>query len=908
MISLNEIKNRAVAFSHEWEREISEDAEAKSFWDGFFDVFGVSRRRVASFEHQVKKRDGSQGYIDVFWKGVMLAEHKSRGKDLDKAYTQAKDYFPGLKEDELPRYVIVSDFAKIRLFDFDNDIQKEFDLKDLSKNIDLFDFISGHNSIVNYEKEELASIKVARLMADFHNEIAKTGYEGHDLEVFLIRILFCLFADDTEIFPKNSFKNYIEEKTNIDGSDLGIHLGQIFDVLNTPNNKRQTNLDEQLKVFPFINGGIFAEQIRPVSLDAGARLKLIICCKADWSEISASIFGSLFQGVMNEKERRQLGAHYTSEINILKLIHPLFLDELYIEFDDVKYDTKKLDIFHKKLATLTFLDPACGCGNFLVVAYRELRKLELEVLKRKEKIGQMMLLGAQDLSIVNVNQFYGIEIEEFPTLVARVAMYLVDHQMNMELSKTFGQIYARIPLREPASIVNADALTTDWESVVLKNKLSYILGNPPFVGARLMEKEQKQIFLDTFENAKGAGNLDFVTAWYEKASKYMQGTFIKTAFVSTNSICQGEQVGILWKRLKEKYNITIHFAHQTFKWNNDAPGVAAVYCIIVGFACFDTPKKYLYEYETIKSEPKEKEVKNINAYLVEGDDVFLENRNKPICDVPEIVFGSMPNDGGNFLFTEEEKDQFINDEPNAKPYIKEMISAKEYLNGEKRYCLWLKDIEPSILRTLPKVLERVENVKKLRSESPRKETQELSKTPALFGEIRQPESDYVYIPLTSSENRDYIPMSFFDKEKISNNTASVVPNATLYHLGVLQSIQHMTWVSYVCGRLKSDYRYSNNLVYNNFPWPEFGEIVLTNEAKFKVSECAQAVLDARLRFPNSSLADLYDPNTMPPDLVEAHNNLDKAVDACYGRKFKDKEDRIEFLFELYRDILNKLPH
>lgn len=896
MISLNEIRNRAVTFSHEWEREVSEDAEAKSFWDGFFDVFGVSRRRVASFEHQVKKRDGSQGYIDVFWKGVMLAEHKSRGKNLDKAYAQAKDYFPGLKEDELPRYIIVSDFQKIRLFDLDKDTEKEFELKELSKNIDLFDFISGHNSIVDYGKEELASIKVARLMADFHNEIAKTGYSGHELEVFLIRILFCLFADDTEIFPKNSFRNYIEEKTNIDGSDLGIHLGQIFDVLNTPNNERQTNLDEKLKQFPYINGGIFSEQIRPVSLDAGARLKLVICCNADWSEISASIFGSLFQGVMDEKERRQLGAHYTSETNILKLIHPLFLDELYIEFDAVKYDPKKLDAFHKKLSTLSFLDPACGCGNFLVVAYRELRKLELEVLKRKDKIGQMMLLGAQDLSIVNVNQFYGIEIEEFPTLVARVAMYLVDHQMNTELSKTFGQVYARIPLREPASIVNADALTTDWESVVSKAKLSYILGNPPFIGGQIMGKEQKENFLEVFDNIKGVGNLDFVTAWYEKAAKYTQDTQIKTAFVSTNSICQGEQVGILWKRLKEKYNVVIHFAHQTFKWNNDAPGVAAVYCVIVGFATFNASKKYLFEYETIKSEPKEKEVESINAYLVAGEDVFIEKRTKPICAVPEIIKGNYYAKSEGLIIEEQDLDYLLKNEPNAKKYIKFLIGADEFINNRKRYCLWLVDCPPDELRKMPFVMERVNRVREDRLKSTDKGMRNL--LPTRFRETNNPDKCLV-IPVVSSEKRKYIPMGFIDKNTISTNGNLIMPNSELFHFSILESEMHMIWVSYVCGRLKSDFRYSKDIVYNNFPWPE----KVTNDQKKKVEEFAQKVLDVRSQFPNSSLADLYDPNTMPSELVEAHGNLDRAVDACYGRKFKDKEDRIEFLFELYKKYI-----
>ncbi|KKR61920.1 methylase [Candidatus Nomurabacteria bacterium RIFCSPHIGHO2_01_FULL_39_220] len=896
MISPNEIKNRALAFSKEWDMEYSEDAEAKSFWDGFFDVFGVSRRRVASFEWPVKKLSGKQGYVDVLWKGKMLAEHKSRGLSLDKAYSQAKDYFPGLKDAELPRYIIVSDFSLIRLYDLEKDTKEEFSLKDLYKNIDLFDFISGHKSVVDYGKEENASIEAAQLMALFHNEIAKTGYSGHELEVFLVRILFCLFADDTGIFPKHSFRNYIENRTQVDGSDLGPKIAQIFQILNTPTEKRQSNLDEDLVVFPYVNGGIFSENIGIVSCDANALIRLIKCSSFDWSEISASVFGSLFQGVMNEKERRQLGAHYTSEINILKVINSLFLDELYIEFDQVRYDPRKLEAFHKRLATLKFLDPACGCGNFLVVAYREIRKLELEVLIQKEKNGELMLMPTEDMSIVNVNQFYGIEIKEFPILIARVAMYLVDHQMNNELSKLFGKIYARIPLREPATIVNADALTTDWESVVPKNKLSYILGNPPFVGARLMRKEQKENFLKLFDDTRGAGNLDFVTAWYEKASRYMVGTKIKTAFVSTNSICQGEQVGILWKRLKEKYGVVIHFAHQTFKWNNDAPGVAAVYCIIVGFACFDVPKKYLYEYETIKSEPKEKEASHINFYLSEGEDIFLENIKKPVCDVPEMIFGNMANDGGNLIIEDGDLEEFLKDEPESKKYIKQLIGSEEFINNKKRWCLWLVGIDPSTLRMMSKVLERIEKTKQHRLNSNRKATKKLAKTPSLFGEIRQPQNDYLLIPRVSSENREIIPIGYFSKDIIMTDRCAFVPNASLYLFGILTSSMHMVWVNKVCGRLKSDYNYSINIVYNNFPWPEN----IKSEQKKKVEECAQKVLDVRLQFPDSSLADLYDPNTMPPDLVEAHNDLDRAVDACYGRKFKDKEERIEFLFELYK--------
>lgn len=903
MITLNEIRKRAIEFSHEWEREYSEDAEAKSFWDGFFDVFGVSRRRVATFEYPVKKLDGEHGYIDVIWKGVMLAEHKTRGKSLDKAYSQAKDYCPGLRDEELPRYVIVSDFEKMRVYDLETNKHEEFLLRDLSNNIHHFGFISGYRVHV-YEKEEEASVEAARLMADFHNEIAKTGYGGHDLEVFMIRILFCLFADDTGIFPKSHFRRYIEDRISKDGSDLGIKLLQIFYVLNTPKEKRQTNLDEQLMTFEYINGGVFAEQIAPVSLDTTAYLKLIKCCSFDWSKISASIFGSLFQGVMNEESRRQLGAHYTSEANILKVIHPLLIDELHIEFDRVKFDPKKLDVFHKKLASLTFLDPACGCGNFLVVTYRELRKLEIEVLlkKRTSRDSSMRMFGADELSLINVNQFYGIEIEEFPALIARCAMYLVDHQMNQLLSEKFGTIYARIPLREPATIINADALNTDWEQIIPKHKLSYILGNPPFVGARRMDEKQKESFLSLFDGAKSVGNLDFVTAWYEKASRYMVGTNIKTAFVSTNSICQGEQVSILWKRLKEKYGVVIHFAHQTFKWNNDAPGIAAVHCVIVGFACFDVPRKYLYQYETIKSEPKEKEVRHINAYLVAGDDIFIEKRSSSISKAPKMNYGSMPIEDGHLVFSDQEKKDLEVSEPESVKFLRQYTGGYEFLNNELRWCLWMVGTDPLMIRNSKILMERVEKSREFRLNSGREATRVLARTPYLFGEVRQPDSEYILIPKVSSENREYLPIGYYSSGIIASGSCLIIAGADRYDFGILQSKMHTTWLQYVGGRMKSDYQYSASTVYNNFPWPED----VSEEEIKKVKEFAQKILDARSLFPYSTLADLYDRNTMPVELVKAHADLDRAVDSCYGGRFVNKESRIELLFELYKKLISKM--
>jgi type II restriction/modification system DNA methylase subunit YeeA len=503
--------------------------------------------------------------------------------------------------------------------------------------------------------------------------------------VFLTRILFCLFSEDTDIFERRQFQNYIEQRTNEDGSDLGVKILELFYILNSPVENRQSNLDEQLAAFPYVNGQVFTERLNPISLDRKARETLIKCCAFDWSQISASIFGSLFQGVMDEEERRELGAHYTSELNMMKVIQPLFLDELYTEFDTAKRSQQRLETFHNKLASLKFLDPACGCGNFLVTTYRELRKLELEVLKKKRKNEQESLraFGTEELSRIHVNQFYGIEIEEFPTLVARTAMYLADHQATMMLREAFGMAQPRIPLEEPATIVHANALTTDWKEVVSPDDLDYILGNPPFIGAMIMSTQQRADLKSVFGDVKNTGVLDFVSAWYVKSSKYIQNTKIKVGLVSTNSITQGEQVSILWKHLHEKYGVVRHFAHQTFKWKNEAKGNAAVFCVIIGFSTFEPEKKYLYKYEKVTSEPVEQEVGNINAYLVDAPELFIQNTSKPICDVPGMSFGSMPRDGGNLIFTEEEKEDFIQKEPGSAAWIRPYTGAQQSLYNKE---------------------------------------------------------------------------------------------------------------------------------------------------------------------------------------------------------------------------------
>ncbi|WP_346859838.1 DNA methyltransferase [uncultured Draconibacterium sp.] len=893
-LSWNEIKDRALKFTKEWEGETRERAEKDTFWNEFFHIFGITRRRLATFEEPVKKLNNKQGFIDLFWKGTLLVEHKSKGKNLDAAFEQATDYFYGIKEHELPKYVLVSDFARFKLYDLDEKTEHEFPISELHKNIKLFGFIAGYQKRT-FKDEDPVNIAAAELMGKLHDELKESGYEGHPLEVYLVRLLFCLFADDTGIFEKDIFKDFIELRTSEDGSDLGAYLAQFFQVLNTPAEKRLRTLDEHLNAFPYVNGKLFEEPLPIAAFNSNMREILLQCSGLDWGKISPAIFGSMFQSVMNPQERRNLGAHYTSEKNILKLIKPLFLDELHDEFTKVKSNKNKLREFHAKLGTLRFLDPACGCGNFLVITYRELRLLELDVLK--ELYGTQQVFGIEQIMHVDVDQFYGIEYDEFPARIAEVALWLMDHQMNLRISEAFGMYYARLPLRKSAKIVHEDALNVEWENVVSPQELSYILGNPPFIGSKIMKQTQRDQIVCQFDNADGSGVLDYVTGWYVKAAKYIQGTKIKTAFVSTNSIVQGEQTSILWKHMLQRFNVKIHFAHRTFKWTNEAKGNAAVYCVIVGFANFDTTKKLIFEYDDIKGEPHELKVGNINPYLVDAKDVFILKKSNPICEIPKMSFGNMPLDGGNLLLSDSDKSELVRKEPMAEKYLKPLISAREFLKNEKRWCLWLVDADPSGLKKMPIVLKRIEAVKQFRLDSVAPSTQKFALTPSLFRDKKNPKS-FLVIPAHSSENRQYIPMGFFYNSEISHNSCQTIENASLYQFGVLQSLFHMAWVRYTCGRLKSDFRYSKDLVYNNYPWPKNP----SDKNKKAVEEKAQKVLDVRAEFPGSSLADLYDPLTMPPKLVKAHQQLDKTVDLCYRpQAFTTETARIEYLFELYNE-------
>ena len=896
-LSWNEIKQRAIAFSKEWETETSEKSESQSFWNDFFNVFGISRRRVGSFELPIKKADNKQGFIDLLWKGMILVEHKSRGKDLDKATQQAKDYFPNLKEHELPKYILVSDFQKFRLYDLDTDETKEFELKDFVNHVHLFGFMAGYEKRV-YRDEDPVNIKAAELMGELHDRLKEIGYIGHDLEVYLVRLLFCMFADDTGIFNKGIFWEYIDLHTKEDGSDLAMHIASIFHILNTSKEKRLKNLDENLAQFPYVNGKLFEETVQPAAFDKQMREMLLKACGFDWGKISPAIFGSMFQAVMNQTERRNLGAHYTSEKNIQKLIKPLFLDDLYTEFEKAKGSKGKLETLHKKIANLHFLDPACGCGNFLIITYRELRDLEILILLELNKSGQLVT-DISSIIQVDVDQFAGIEYDEFAVRVAEVAMWLIDHQMNVKVSNEFGQYFVRLPLKKSAKIVHGNSLRIDWESVVAKEKLNFILGNPPFVGSKMMNETQRDDLLGIFNDAKGAGVMDYVSAWYVKAAELIQNSNIQVAFVSTNSISQGEQVGILWNVLFNEYKIKIHFAHRTFKWANEARKNAAVYCIIIGFANFDIAEKRIFEYEDIKGEPLEIQAKNINPYLVNGTDTTIERRQNPLSNIPSIGIGNKPIDGGNYLFTTPEKEDFIKIEPQSAKWFRKWVGSDEFINNRERWCLWLGDCPPNELKQMPQALKRVEAVKKVRLESQSIPTQKLAQTPTRFHVENIPSGEYLIVPKVSSERRKYIPIGFSDSNTLSSDLLFVVSNSSLYHFGILTSEMHMTWVRYVCGRLKSDFRYSKDIVYNNYPFPEN----VSDKQKQKVEIAAQKVLDTRAKYPDSSLADLYDPLTMPPDLVKAHQTLDKAVDLCYRpQPFVSELNRIEYLFSLYEAL------
>jgi hypothetical protein len=921
-LSWNEIRQRSIQFSRDWKGIEDERAEAQTFWNEFFEVFGISRKHVASFEEPVKTIKNTYHFIDLFRKGRLLAEHKSAGQNLEKAHSQAFQYIQELiiqnRHDEVPRYVILSDFNRLVLYDLEpeeGDSERiEFYLCDLHRHIKHFGFFIGQKTH-KFGEEDEANLKAAAIMAGLHDAMADGHYDPKATERLLVRLLFCLFADDTGIFQPGQFDLYIQNHTREDGSDLGPQLNALFAVLNTPSDKRAYHLEEDLAAFPFVNGILFSERLPTAGFNRTMRNGIVAACRFDWSRISPAIFGSLFQGIMDARERRQIGAHYTSERNILKVIRPLFLDELRAEFDAIRADrsTRRADRlrkFQQKLASLKFLDPACGCGNFLVIAYRELRRLELDALKMLHgnfKTAQPEMFTGDEyakLSQVDVHQFYGIEIGEWPARIAETALWLTDHQMNTELSEATGNLFQRIPLRSSPHIRCANALRMDWNDLLPAGECSFVLGNPPFVGAKYQTPEQREDVQRVAGKVLNSGLLDYVTLWYFLAENYIRGTAIRCAFVSTNSISQGEQVGILWSELFN-HGVKIHFAHRTFAWQSEARGKAHVHVVIIGFGMHDTADKRIYEYQDITGEPSTIPATNIAPYLIEGGDITIQNRSRPLCDMPEIGIGNKPIDGGHYLFDDQQKREFLKLEPGAKKFFRPWIGSVEFLHGYHRWCLWLGDASPRELNELPECKKRIEAVRKYRLESKSKPTRELATTPTRFHVENFPKKRFLVLPEVSSEKRPYIPIGYLSPNIICSNLVKIIPNATLFHFGVLTSEMHMAWVRHVGGRLESRYRYSAKLVYNNFPWPMDAKPA----QQAKVEECARHVLDMRKIHldKGSTLADLYDPLTMPAPLLKAHKALDRAVDRCYRAKpFGSERERVEYLFQLYEQMTSTL--
>jgi len=915
-LTRNEIRKRLAAFAKKQQNASNERSQAQTFWLRFYECFDIRAESATIYEQSVKKLGGAQGFIDSFIPGKLIVEHKSKGKDLDAAFDQASEYFLSLKEEDRPSHIITSDFARIRIYDLQTGGgYHQCKLSELSKKADWFMFLV-EDEIIDYTEESEADRSAAYTISKLHETLLRANFKGRDLEIFLTRLLFSLFADDTGIFGENNIFRKLIESTSEDGSNVGRVLAELFQVLNTPVDERQSNLDENLARFTYINGALFSESTRIPSFDSAMREQLIACAKLDWSSISPAIFGAMFQGVLEEHNpdgadssnrkasRRELGAHYTSERNILRVINPLCMGDLRAELAKVKRNKKLLQAFYDKLPTLTFFDPACGCGNFLVIGFRELRQLEMDTIEAMTETGQAKggLLDVSTLCRVRVNQFFGIEIDESAAHIAKVALWITDHQMNLEAAERFGTTRPSIPLVDSATIICGNSLRIDWSDVIPARQCSYVLGNPPFVGHQWRKPEQVKDMEIIWGNEGRFGRLDYVTCWHNKAAAYMlDNPEIKTALVSTSSICQGEQVGILWSYLLAK-GVHIYFSHRTFQWSNEGKGVAAVHCVIVGFGLSEPKQRTIFDYsENIKGEPIVVHAHNINPYLVDAPNVILPSRTNTPPGLPRLIKGSQPTDGGHLILTDEERKELLANEPQAKKWLRPYIGGEELINGGQRWCLWLKGISPTERKSMPMVMKRVNAVTETRLRSPTKSVQEFAVYPTLFTQDRQPDSDYLAIPEVSSENRRFIPIGFLSYRIIASNKLQIVAGGTFYHFAILSSTMHNAWMRAVAGRLESRYSYAP-AVYNNYPWPD-----VNDKRREAIDATAQGVLDARALFSNATLADLYNP-PMPPELVKAHAALDKAVDAAYGYKGgKDDAARVAFLFQRYQKITSLLP-
>ena len=919
----SERRSAAAKFAADWKGRGDEKQETQAFWLALLQkIYGVEEpEKYISFELPVKLDHTS--FIDGYISDTrVLIEQKGQDIDLRKGYKQsdgsmltpyqqARRYAGYLPHDQNPRWIIVCNFQEFQIHDMNrpNDEPEVLKLADLEKEFHRLDFLvnTGKEHIkkemeISLQAGELVGVLYDALLKQYKDPTAPETLKS--LNKLCVRLVFCLYAEDAGIFgSKSMFHDYLEHHRAEDRRAL-INL---FRVLDQDMSQRDEYMDDDLAAFPYVNGGLFADEDITIPRLGDEVIDLILHRGSedfDWSNISPTIFGAVFESTLNPETRRSGGMHYTSIENIHKVIDPLFLDGLKAEFEEIaavtveKTRKAKLEAFQRKLAGLKFLDPACGSGNFLTETYISLRRLENETISLLHK-GQIMLDMGNPIQ-VSIGQFYGIEINDFAVTVAKTALWIAESQMMKETEDVVHMTLDFLPLKSYANITETNALRVDWESVVPKNELDYIMGNPPFVGYSLQSKAQKDDILSIYVDEKGkpyktAGKIDYVSGWYFKAAQLMQGTSIRTAFVSTNSITQGEQVAGVWKPLYDRFGIHVDFAHRTFRWDSEASLKAHVHCVIVGFSVApNSQERRLFTSERMQI------VENINAYLLDAPNVFIDSRSISICNVPQMVYGNKPTDGGFLFLTAEERDELLKKEPATEKFIRQIYGATEYINNKARYCLWLVGASPAELRKSAFIMERVEQVKQFRLSSTKAATQKSADTPTIFQEIRHPDSEYIIIPRHSSETRRYIPFGFVSPQIIVNDAVQIIPGAEIYHFGIMMSNVHMAWTRAVCGRIKSDYRYSKDIVYNNFPWP-----TPTDAQKAKIEQTAQAVLDARALYPDSSLADLYDETTMPPELRKAHQMNDKAVMLAYGFSVKDMTESkcVAELMKMYQRLI-----
>ena len=918
---MTDVQQRAAAkeFIKYWTGRGDEKQETQRFWiDLLRNVYGVAEpEKIIEFEYPVKLDHVSfiDGYIQ---KTRVLIEQKGADIDLRHGYKQsdgsmltpyqqARRYAGYLPHDMNPRWIVVCNFREFQIHDMNrpNDEPEVVALADLEKEYHRLNFLVDTGD-VNIKKEMEISLQAGEIVGTLYDALLKQ-YKNPEspetlksLNALCVRLVFCLYAEDAEIFGGHGkFHDYMLRHQ----SDARRALIDLFHVLDTKPEDRDPYMDDDLAAFPYVNGGLFADENVIIPRLDETIVDLILHRASedfDWSSISPTIFGAVFESTLNPETRRSGGMHYTSIENIHKVIDPLFLDDLKTELTEIQniaVETtrkRRLKDFQHKLAGLKFLDPACGSGNFLTETFISLRKLENEALRSLSD--QITMGDFTDPIQVSIGQFYGIEINDFAVTVAKTALWIAESQMMKKTEDIIHMSLDFLPLKSYANIVEGNALRLDWESVVPKRELNYIMGNPPFVGARMMSTTQKDDLNSVFPSWKNAGNLDYVSCWYKKASDLMEGTFVRSALVSTNSVTQGEAVANLWKPLFEA-GVHIDFAHRTFRWDSEAKIKAHVHCVIVGFSVAPNSKP-----KVIFTSDRPQIAKNINGYLLDADNIFVESRNKPICDVPEIGIGNKPIDGGNYLFTKEEMQEFVEKEPASKKWFKPWYGSQEFINRKPRYCLWLGDCPPNELRKMPECMKRVEAVREVRLASKSAGTVKLADTPTRFHVENMPKGTYIVVPEVSSERRRYVPMGYMDDSVLCSNKVRLMPNATLFHFGIMTSNVHMAWMRVVCGRLKSDYDYSIKIVYNNFPWP-----TPTEEQKAKIEETAQAILDARALYPDSSLADLYDETTMPPELRKAHQQNDKAVMRAYGFDIKTTTETacVAQLMKMYQALIDE---